>query len=98
MDDFAKLAVALPLALLFLTGVAALFCILDCSLKAARHLRSCEEDLPWMLRWNKLNAIYYPSLLDAAGRNERRKAIIWMALFITIVILGAGYVVFARRS
>ena len=98
MGDFNKLIVALPVAVLFLAGAAALFCTFDCSLKAARHFLVRDEDLPWMLRWNKLNAIYYPSLLDAEGRTERRKAIIWMALFFTTIILGAGYILFARRS
>jgi cytochrome b subunit of formate dehydrogenase len=98
MGDFTKLVVALPLVVLFLAGAAAPFCIFDCSLKAARHLLVRDEDLPWMLRWNKLNAIYYPSLLDSAGRSERRKAIIWMVFFFMTIILGAGYVVFARHS
>lgn len=97
MSDFGKLIVALPLGVLLIAGAGALFWVSDCSLKAARHLLVRDEDLPWMLRLNKFNAIYYPPLLDPAGLRERRKAIIGMIVLFLLFIIGAGYVSFARH-
>jgi hypothetical protein len=93
LNDVAKLLVVLPIGVLFFAAAASFIYAIDSSIKASRHIVAHEDDLPLLLRWNKLNAIYYPDLLDSEGRKDRRTAILWI---IGVLVTGILLILYVR--
>lgn len=97
MSDATKVLIATPLLLLAGITIVAVIKSFVASSRAVRHIHGYDDgSLPFFLRWNHGNVIFFPHLLDSEGLAHRRRALLWQRLYLGAIVAAILYASWVR--
>ena len=97
MSDLHSFLVASPLVIFASAAMIALHKAMDAADRTSSHIQTDESgSRPFLMRWNHLNAIYFPGWLGPEGLKERRRAIGWQVILAGILLAAYWYIDWVR--